>query len=91
VPEKGRARTLYVDAENGLLVSERVIQSEAGIGELGSTIDYADWRDVGGIRLPYHISVDHSTPILGTYDSRWESVEVHVELPPDAFAMPAGR
>jgi hypothetical protein len=91
VPEKGRARTLFVDAEKGLLLSERMIQNEAGIGEIGSTADYDDWRDVGGIELPWHISVEHATPMLGTYDSRWESIEVHVELPPDAFAMPAGK
>ena len=90
-PDIGRARTLIVDAEKGLLLGERVIQAEAGLGELGSTIHYEDWRDVGGVELPWHVAVDHSTPMLGTYDSRWETVEAHVELPPDAFAMPVSK
>jgi CubicO group peptidase (beta-lactamase class C family) len=90
-PEKGHARTLFVDAEKGLLLRERLIQNETGLGELGSTILYEDWRDVGGIELPWHFSVEHATPLLGTYESRWESAEAHVELPPDAFAMPANK
>lgn len=90
-PVKGRAHTLIVDAEKGLLLRERLIQNEKGLGELGSTIVYDDWRDVGGIELPWHISVEHAAPILGTFDSRWESVEVHVELPSDTFTMPASK
>jgi len=90
-PEKGHARTLFVDAEKGLLLCERLIQNETGLGELGATILYEDWRDVGGVELPWHISVQHVTPLLGTYDSRWESVDAHVELPSDAFAMPASK
>ena len=89
VPEKGHAHTLVVDAETGLLSSERSIQSESGLGEIGLTIHYGDWRDVGSIKLPWHFTVEHPTPILGTYDSRWESVEVQAELAPDTFTMPA--
>src|SRR4029079_13476710 len=39
-PEQGRARTLLVDAKTGLLLGEKLIQSEAGLGELGSSIHY---------------------------------------------------
>lgn len=88
VPEKGRAHTFVVDAEKGLVLVERLIQNEGGLGELGSTIVYEDWRDVGSIRMPWHYSVEHITPILGTYESRWESVEVNVDLPADMYAMP---
>jgi len=38
--------------------------------------------------LPFHSTVDHPTPLLGTYETHWDAVETNVELAPDFFAMP---
>ncbi len=90
-PERGRGRTLFVDAQSGLLLEERIVQLEPGLGELGATIDYDDWRDVGAIKLPFKSTVEHPTPLLGTFAIQWESAELHVELPADYFTMPAAK
>lgn len=90
-PDRGRGRTLYVDAESGLLLEERIVQLEPGLGEIGASLDYDDWRDIGGVRLPFKVTVDHPTPLLGTYHVQWDSVETKVELPADTFTMPEAK
>ena len=90
-PARGRGRTLVVDAESGLLLNESLVLLEPGLGELGTTITYDDWRAVGDVRLPFKAVAEHPTPLLGTYDTTWESVATHVTLAPDFFAMPAPK
>jgi len=90
-PERGRGRTLVVDAESGLLLNESLVLLEPGLGELGTTVHYDDWRAVEGVRLPFKAVAEHPTPLLGTYDTTWESVQAHVTLAPDFFAMPAPK
>src|SRR6185503_19458665 len=90
-PARGRGRTLVVDAESGLLLNESLVLLEPGLGELGTTVYYDDWRAVEGVRLPFKAVAEHPTPLLGTYDTTWESVAAHVTLAPDFFAMPAPK
>jgi hypothetical protein len=46
---------LYFDAQTGLLVRE-MRYSNSPIGRVPTEIDYADYRDVNGIKLPFRIS-----------------------------------
>ena len=58
-----------------------------GLGDVGVWGDYEDWRDVGGVKLPFHIESEFATPLLGTYDSRYEQVETNVEAGAGAFEL----
>jgi CubicO group peptidase (beta-lactamase class C family) len=88
-PERGRGRTLVIDAESGLLLNESLVLLEPGLGELGTTLYFDDWRAVEDVRLPFKAVAEHPTPLLGTYDTTWESVAAHVTLAPDFFVQPA--
>jgi hypothetical protein len=46
---------LYFDAQTGLLVRE-LRYGSSPIGRVPTQIDYADYRDVGGIKLPFRIA-----------------------------------
>jgi photosynthetic reaction center cytochrome c subunit len=47
--------TLYFDKESGLLL-RMVRYGTSPIGRLPTQIDYADYRDVGGIKLPFRMT-----------------------------------
>lgn len=52
---RGLLVTLYFDRETGLLVRELRF-SDTPIGRVPTEIDFADYRDVDGIKLPFRIS-----------------------------------
>ena len=52
---RGLLVTLYFDTQTGLLLRE-LRYSETPIGRVPTEIDFADYRDVNGIKLPFHIS-----------------------------------
>jgi len=76
---------LYFDPNSGLLV--RVVRySETPIGRVPTQIDYSDYRDVAGVKMPFRWTVtwtDNQTFI--------ELSEVRPNVPIDAsrFAQPA--
>ena len=48
----GVMATFYFDDESGLLV--RVLRyANSPVGRLPTQIDYSDYRDVGGVKMPY--------------------------------------
>jgi photosynthetic reaction center cytochrome c subunit len=47
--------TLYFDRQSGLLLRE-LRYGNSPIGRIPTQIDYADYRDVGGIRFPFRIT-----------------------------------
>ncbi len=75
---------LYFDSQSGVLV--RVVRySESPVGLNPTQIDYADYRDVAGVRMPHRITV---TWLDGK--SVTELSEIHPNVPIDAakFARP---
>jgi photosynthetic reaction center cytochrome c subunit len=81
----GALATFYFDPESGLLV-RLVRYADSRVGRLPTQIDYADYRDVGGFKMPFRFKV--------TWLDGLESVEltdVQPNAPVDAakFAKPA--
>jgi photosynthetic reaction center cytochrome c subunit len=52
---RGLLVTLYFDKESGLLLRE-LRYGSSPIGRVPTQIDFADYRDVGGIKLPFRIT-----------------------------------
>jgi photosynthetic reaction center cytochrome c subunit len=46
--------SLYFDRESGLLV-RRLVQTKTAYGNLAEQVDYTDYRDAGGIKVPFQI------------------------------------
>jgi photosynthetic reaction center cytochrome c subunit len=81
----GTLATLYFDRESGLLV--RLLRfAPSKVGRLPTQIDYADYRDVAGVKLPFRWTV---TWLSGV--DTFELTEVRANVPIDAakFAKPA--
>jgi hypothetical protein len=81
----GTLATLYFDRESGLLV--RLVRfASSKVGRLPTQIDYADYRDVAGVKLPFRWTL---TWLSGV--DTFELTEVRPNIPIDAakFAKPA--
>ena len=82
---RGLLVTLYFDKQSGLLLRE-LRYSTSPIGRVPTQIDFADYRDVSGIKLPFHIT-------YAWLDGRDSIVlsEIRTNVPVDEvkFAKPA--
>jgi photosynthetic reaction center cytochrome c subunit len=81
----GTLAKLYFDRESGLLV--RLVRfAPSKVGRLPTQIDYSDYRDVAGVKLPFRWTVTW----LSGVDS-FELTDVQTNVPIDAkrFAKPA--
>jgi photosynthetic reaction center cytochrome c subunit len=80
----GGTVTLCFDAESGLLV--RLVRfSESPVGRLVTQIDYSDYRDVLGIKMPFHWTVSW---LDGRSVFELTDVRTNVAIDAAKFAMP---
>lgn len=82
---RGILVTLYFDQESGLL--QRMVRyGKSPIGRVPTQVDYADYRDVGGIKMPFRM-------IFAWMDGRdaIQLSDVQTNVPIDAakFGRPA--
>ncbi|HVG28641.1 MAG TPA: c-type cytochrome [Pyrinomonadaceae bacterium] len=76
----------FFDRETGLLVRELTLR-ETVLSALPGQVDYEDYRDVGGVKLPFKITIS----AIDTYDSsarRFTEVKANVPVDAGVFAMP---
>jgi len=82
---RGLLVTLYFDKESGLLL-RMMRYGGSPIGRLPTQIDYADYRDVGGIKLPFRMSF---TWLDGRDAIQLNDVQTNVAIDPATFSRPA--
>jgi photosynthetic reaction center cytochrome c subunit len=83
----GATATLCFDAETGLLV--RLVRfSESPVGRLVSQIDYSDYREVSGVKLPFRWTV---TWLDGRSVFELSDVRVNAAIPAETFARKPTR
>ena len=76
---------LYFDKESGLLVRQ-VRYADTIIGRVPTQVDYSDYRDVGGAKLPFHVI---TTWTNGRSDVLLASAEMNVAIDTAKFNQPA--
>jgi outer membrane lipoprotein-sorting protein len=80
----GATVTLYFDAESGLLVRQ-VRYVESPVGRLPTQIDYADYRDVSGVKVPFRWTM---TWLDGRDTIELTDVRANAPVDPSAFLRP---
>ena len=81
----GTLGMLYFDRESGLLV--RLVRfAPSKVGRLPTQIDYADYRDVAGVKLPFRWTV---TWLSGVDTFELTDVQPNVPIDAKKFAKPA--
>jgi len=76
---------LYFDAESGLLV-RLVRYTDTPVGRIPTQVDYADYRDVSGIKMPFKWT---TTWTNGRSITELDSVQMNAPVDAAAFAQPA--
>ena len=77
---------LSFDRNSGLLVRE-VRYGQTPLGRMPTQIDYADYRDSGGVKIPFRWTLSRPN---GRFTIEIKDVESNVEIKDDRFAKPAG-
>jgi photosynthetic reaction center cytochrome c subunit len=76
---------LYFDQQSGLLV--RMLRyADSALGLNPSQIDYADYRDSGGVRIPYQWTIARPS---GRFTIKVEDVEANGTIEASRFTAPA--
>jgi hypothetical protein len=76
---------LFFDAQSGLLV--RVVRyAETPLGRNPSQVDYSDYRDSGGVKIPYQWTLARPA---GRFTIKVDQVQVNVPIDDAKFAKPA--
>lgn len=75
---------LYFDVDSGLLVRRTTLRRTA-LGPLPNTADFADYRDVGGVKMPYKVTLSNPDSIQTVQVS---DMKVNVPVEDSRFAMP---
>ncbi len=76
---------MYFDVQSGLLV--RIVRyAESPLGRNPTQIDYSDYRDVGGVKMPFQWT--SATP-TGRSTIQIESAQPNTPIPDDRFRKPA--
>ncbi len=76
---------LYFDGQSGMLV-RAVRYAQSALGRNPTQIDYSDYRDVNGVKLPFHWT--SATP-TGKFSIQLQSADANVAIPASVFAKPA--
>jgi hypothetical protein len=80
----GSLATLYFDSESGLLV-RLVRYSDSVVGRAPTQIDYSDYRDVAGMKMPFRFTVGW---LDGKEDFELTEIQPNVPIEAAKFARP---
>ena len=81
----GTLATFYFDSETGLL-TRLVRYANSKVGRLPTQIDYSDYRDVAGVKMPFKMTV---TWLDGLENIQLTDVQVNVPVDDAKFGKPA--
>jgi hypothetical protein len=80
---------LAFDRDSGLLVRRTIVSGSTGgfgIMALGEQVDYSDYRDVSGVKVPF--TVRHATNMAVTTE-KFTDVKINAPVQDSVFAKPA--
>jgi outer membrane lipoprotein-sorting protein len=76
---------LYFDAESGLL-ARQVRYADTPVGMVPTQVDYSDYREVAGVKMPFHVIVTWTD---GQSIIQLNEVQPNVAIDAAKFAQPA--
>jgi hypothetical protein len=77
---------LYFDAESGLLV-RRVLLTSTLLGDVPTQVDYSDYRNAGGFKLPYTMKLDVVAP-WNNSTRHYSEIHTNAKVDEKVFEMP---
>ena len=87
-PREAPASTMFIDEANGQVLLTDSLTQIPGLGIVGIRSKYGDFRDVGGMQLPFRTTARFSTELIGRIVTQIEESETGVEVTEETFAAP---
>jgi photosynthetic reaction center cytochrome c subunit len=87
VGPRGMLATLYFDQQSGLLM-RMVRYGKTQIGRVPTQVDYSDYRDVGGIKMPFHLTFAW---LDGRDAIQLSDIKTNVPIDEAKFGRPAAK
>jgi hypothetical protein len=81
-----RIEKLYFDAQNGLLLRAITLEDSL-VGWIPEQVDYEDYRDVDGVKMPFVIRQSYVDPWIG-WTRRFTEVKTNVPVDEKGFELP---
>ena len=78
---------LYFDAQNGLLI-RRYMEYQTPLGALPEATDYADYRKINGIWIPFTVRLSRP-PLVVT--QKFTEVKINQPVEDAVFEIPANK
>jgi len=88
-PEGDLPEQLFFDTQTGLLVRKETATATA-FGDYTLQTDYDDYRDVGGVKMPYLVRVIGISPADGA-TTHIEKVEINPQIEAGTFIKPVSK
>jgi len=79
----------FFDAQTGLLL-RRITMTSTMLAPLPEQVDFEDYRDVGGVKLPFTIRTS-GVAAFTTRTRRFTDIRLNVVVDDSVFKMPAGQ
>ncbi|MBK7403559.1 MAG: beta-lactamase family protein [Phycisphaerales bacterium] len=83
----GAEATILLDAESHLPLAVETTTETALGGAIPITVELGDWREVGGVRVPFRQEV--KIPMAGTMRSEYTAAHANVALTDELFRAPS--
>ena len=83
----GKRETLFFDAETGLLL-RRTSATTTPVGSIPEQVDYSDYKDVDGMKLPFTIRFSAVDPSYSGV-RKFTEIKLNVPIDPKRFNKPA--
>ena len=88
VPREAPGSTMFVDEASGLVLHTDSLAQIPGLGVVGVQTDYGDFRDVGGMQLPFRVVAKFASQLIGVMATTLDNAETGVEVSQETFAAP---
>lgn len=91
VPRKAPGATIFVHEPSGRVVMIHGLVQVPGVGIIGLRTRFRDFRDVGGMLLPFQVVADYAIPQIGRVISQMESAKVGLKCKKKQLRRLPGR
>lgn len=91
VPDLGAGSTMFVDEKTGLLFRKDNLVLLPGVGTVGVQTLFEDYRQVGDMKIPFHIKSLYSNRLIGRIFTQINKAEIQVETSQDSFVPDSAR
>jgi hypothetical protein len=88
-PPTGAASRVWIDAESYLPIKSSVTIDSPETGPMEQVVEFSDFRDVDGIKVPFQMKNSNAT--MQTFTITFTKIEHNVKIDPALFSKPSDK